>query len=369
MKKPKKPSASAELIALKDFPHHEEVGKKYFLQKPRHVSNLLANPRHLCCEDERDGPRPVSVTFRIAATLFAITALLISLVKDLFDKESSLALGIVELVLALLAVSITLIHHGLTWKGLKNQLAKLEHAHPEELEQTQASKNQRPSKFLIWLICIWLFCCLLLLIGFLVFHLLDRSEHSFLRYTKFSTALTVFLSWILDSVVRDALQKVSKSFMIDQYILLIHGLKEELYCELRKHGKKARVDDIEKYLQSQSMLNIDGHRITASETKFVGQTTEACDDEPMEEDDEYDEDADVDLISVVKQLDEPVGEKVLKVNFKESKKVKNKKRENESEGILSTKKEVYESNDAFVVVEMDEVEGKQLLDDAEPADI
>ncbi len=252
---------SIALVTLKNFPHHGEVCNDYFLDKSHwpNVVSLLKNPRRLCCGNRG---RLVYDILRFFSIISATAALVIALIKDFMNKEDSLMLSTIELVLALIAVSATLLKHSLEWRHVRKNLRKFEIANPETSKKSIKCSKKCLGFFNSSLIAIWFFCCSLLAIGFGVFHLFDDSESDFLKYTKFSTALTLFISWILDSMVAEALSEMTLHWNMDRCALLIHVIKEELYHELRKSGRVNRIEELEKYLNGDKILNVErNHRI------------------------------------------------------------------------------------------------------------
>ncbi len=371
-----KNSPDDNLAVPKDFPYHEEVSKRYFIDnsnRPDDVIRLLEHPRQFCCGGEI---RPIPGILRGIAVITAIAALIVSLAKDFVAKDVAFVLSIIELVLALIAVSTSLGKHSFAWDKVRKQVAKLENAHPADFKTANTQCAIKcPGFFGTILILVWFIFCSCLVMGFVVFHLLDESEHSFLKYTKFSTTLVVFVSWILDSYLGEALSDMTTKLTVDRSIVIIHSIKEELYHELRKYGNNDRIEKWDSYLRSDSTFNAEENgRIFAklhkngkvellAESIGYNQTEQQLADEISEHE----------LLSVVRDF-EQVSEKVLKVDFKD--KESNKKSpgrpakgpEKNQEGELLLRKELYESSEAFVVVEMDDIDGKRLLETPEGED-
>ncbi len=249
-------TADAELATLRDFPHREEVPISYFVDRSHwpNVKKLLKNPSHFCCG--REG-RPIYAVLRTLSILAALAALAIALVKDFMDEDDSLPLSAVELACALVAVSSSVVKHGIEWRHIRKDLRSFERL--QESKSVKCSKRC-PGYFIGTLIAIWLFCTSFLLIGLAVFHSLDSEKHSFLEYTKFSTAFIVFISWVLDALVTEGLSEMTLNWTVDRYALLIHMFKEELYHELKFSGKEDRIDQIEKFLIADEIFDVDRNR-------------------------------------------------------------------------------------------------------------
>eukprot|EP00794_Sanderia_malayensis_P005256 gene5256-5920_t len=252
--------ASIKLVTLKDFPRRQEIENEYFVDKSHWPNGLrlLRNPRRLLCGDKG---RFIYDVLRCFSIIAATAALVIALVKDFTNEDDSLALTIAELVLALIAVSGSLLKHSLEWRHMRKNLKKFQDACPGEGSNARkCSKRCCFGLFNSTLIVLWFFCCSLLVVGFGVFHLLDDSEKDLLKYTKFSTALTLFVSWILDAMVAEALSEVTLHWNMDRCALLIHVIKEELYHELRKAGNETRIGELEKYLDGDKVLDVEKNR-------------------------------------------------------------------------------------------------------------
>jgi len=188
--------------------------------------------------------------------LLAIIAIIVTLMKELFEGVKSedviLHLSIGELVLATLSVITTLSKH-----LIKHNEVVLTQKHVANYEQRTKNKlmPQRRKVQIILGMSLFLFIGVILT-GFLVMHLKDEKDHTYLTYTKFTTVLTLFLSIILDGVINDILSDFHSETKIDQCKLAIHQLNLELSQKLKEQGESQRAAQIQEYLENHDIFSI-----------------------------------------------------------------------------------------------------------------
>ena len=103
---------------------------------------------------------------------------------------------------------------------------------------------------------LWIILELIITIGFLLFRTLDKDKHSYLTYTKFTTAIALFWAGIMDGVLINAVREVTTNIRMDVYRLVIHELKEELFAVYKKISNTERIQSIEQYIQAKEIFKI-----------------------------------------------------------------------------------------------------------------
>ena len=91
--------------------------------------------------------------------------------------------------------------------------------------------------------------CAMMCSGFSLLYVFDKSDYTFLKSTMYFTGLTMFTLIIVDNIIMNKLAEGKSILEQDQFKLLIHELKEELFEVLQLSNKYERVKTLRDYLE------------------------------------------------------------------------------------------------------------------------
>ena len=95
-----------------------------------------------------------------------------------------------------------------------------------------------------------------IIVGFVLFHTLDKDKHSYLTYKKYSTAIALFSAGIMDGILINAQHEVTTNIKMDAYHLVVHELKEELFAVYKKLNNTERIESIQRYIHAKEIFKI-----------------------------------------------------------------------------------------------------------------
>jgi len=192
--------------------------------------------------------------------LFSLSALVVSFIKEEYEEEAIkdggkdeeeiiLDLTVVELVLALIAVFLSLLKNYLVYGHIIRQENAIDHH-----DVNTPLKAKRKKKTLAFCaFALWIVAVVVIISMFVYLHTIDHEGHEDLKYTKYTTVVTLFLSLIFDAVISDMIAEASSQVQIDHCRMVIHQLKAELVDILKHNNEVDRANKIEHFVDSRKL--------------------------------------------------------------------------------------------------------------------
>ena len=248
------------VVRLKDFPRASETKTTYGidvkLQKQKSWQ-ALKHPFPGCGYCHRDTSKTYWAVLFWLGIILSTMSLGLSFVKDSHEHDTipvMLYYSIAEMITGMTAILVLFLKHVVKWRGMKR-------SHKGILEPKPAIKGKMHILTILRnpftkILVAWISLELTILIGFTLLYSLDKDQHAYLTYTKYTTTAALFLAENMDVILTDLLHKVITRNKMDVYRLVIHELKQELFIIHSKMDNIERVKSIEQYIQAQDIFKI-----------------------------------------------------------------------------------------------------------------
>ena len=174
--------------------------------------------------------------------LLLFIALIFSYSKDTLTGSSVLRTTILELLFSVSGILVSCYKQWRAWGSVTS-------ANEAISTEPNGIRNSNAVHMNGFIITSNLAGCALICSGFTLLLLFDRSEYTFLKSTMYFTGLTIFALMIVDNVIMNKMSEGRAIVEQDQFKLLIHELKEELFEELQLSNKYERVKTLRDYIE------------------------------------------------------------------------------------------------------------------------
>ena len=228
------------VVSLSQYPR--VTNRQYVINRTEQQSaiwsDLLGESRRISLKRE-DRETTIEAALFWLGSLLQFLALILSFSKDTLHGGSILRTTLLEILFGMGGILVTCYKQ---WKSWKNLIDAGKH----DKEQNLPNKSVHVSGFII---TSNLAGCAMMASGFTLLLLFDKNEYTFLRSTMYFTGLTIFTLMIVDNIVMNKLAEGKAIVEQDQFKLLIHELKEELFEVLQTSNKYERVKTLRDYLE------------------------------------------------------------------------------------------------------------------------
>ena len=241
-----------DLAFLKDYPRvthrHYVINRR---EQRQHIwSNILGNKGVFTLDKKYRTEMIESVMFWLA-NIFQFIALVLSFSKDTSDSSEIFRLSIFELVFAVYGILIACFKQWRKWRN-ENKAREVEST-SEKGREAFSGQSIHMGGFII---SSNLVGCAMLICGFILLYMFDKSGCTFLRKMIYFTGLIVFILAIADNIIMNRMMEGENIIKQDQMRLLIHELKEELFEELQLCNKYERVKTLRDYIHKYELFKI-----------------------------------------------------------------------------------------------------------------
>jgi len=228
------------IVSLSQYPRvtHRQYVVNRTEQENALWNDLLGSRRKISLKKE-DRETTVEATLFWFASLLQFIALILSFSKETMHGGSIMLTTVIEIFLGACGILVTCYKQ---WKSWTYQMTTSKH------------KNVRSNKNASvhihgFIITSNLAGCAMMLSGFTLLFLFDKDDYTFLRSTMYFTGLTIFTLMVVDNIVMNKITEGRATMEEDQFKLLIHELKEELFEVLQVNNRYERVKVLREYLE------------------------------------------------------------------------------------------------------------------------
>ena len=201
-------------------------------------NDLLGLRRKISLKKE-DRETTVEAALFWLASLFEFIALILSFSKDTIHGGSIMLTTLLEIFFGACGILVTCYKQWKAWTYLMATCKK-------ENEQSSTNRSVHIHGFII---TSNLAGCAMMFSGFTLLFLFDRDDYTFLRSTMYFTGLTIFTLMVVDNIIMNKITEGKAIVEEDQFKLLIHELKEELFEVLQGSNSYERVKVLRDYLE------------------------------------------------------------------------------------------------------------------------
>lgn len=228
------------VVSLSQYPRvtHRQYVINRTEQQNAIWSDLLGAKRRISLKLE-DRETTIEAALFWLGSLLQFIALILSFSKDTLHGDSILRTTLVEILFGIGGIIVTCYKQWKAWACLVN-------ACRSDDKQNSKGKAVHVNGFII---TSNLAGCALMCSGFTLLFLFDKNDYTFLKSTMYFTGLTIFSLMMVDNIIMNKLAEGQATTEHDQFKLLIHELKEELFEILQLTNKYERVKTLRDYLE------------------------------------------------------------------------------------------------------------------------
>ena len=233
-------SLVADVVSLSQYPR--VTHRQYVINRTEQENviwnDLLGSRRKISLKKD-DREMTVEAVLFWFGSLLQFIALILSFSKETMYGGSILLTTLLEIFFGASGILIACYKQWKSWTYLMATSKR-------DSERRRTNKSVHIHGFII---TSNLAGCAMMFSGFTLLFLFDKEDYTFLRSTMYFTGLTIFTLMVVDNIVMNKITEGRATLEQDQFKLVIHELKEELFEVLQVSNRYERVKVLRDYLE------------------------------------------------------------------------------------------------------------------------